>query len=156
MMELNEKTRDFIERMGLTFEHMGATRTMGRLMGLLLVADKPLSLNELVSLLQVSKATVSTNARLTDQLGLTQRVSIPGDRRDFYQILPGAFERAAARRMAAIHQLIELSQQGLEAIEQDNDTARARLQTMQEFYQFFLTEMDSALAKWKKKQHRDE
>jgi DNA-binding transcriptional regulator GbsR (MarR family) len=153
-MQLNEKTRDFIERMGLTFEHMGATRMMGRMLGLLLVADKPLSLNEIAELLQVSKASISLNARQTEQIGLTQRVSLPGDRRDFYQILPGAFERATAIRLARVQELIDLTGEGLAAIERNNTVARTRLETMREFYQFFLAELDGALVKWKEKHHR--
>lgn len=147
-MQLNEKTRVFIERMGLAFEHLGATRTAGRLVGLLLVGDRPLSLSELAGLLQVSKASVSTNARLLGHIGLCQRVSVPGDRRDYYEILPGAFERAVMRRMAVIHELIDLARQGLEAVEAENDTARSRLEHMRDFYRFFLDELDGALAKW--------
>jgi hypothetical protein len=50
--------------------------------------------------------------------------------------------------------LIELSQQGLEAVERDNDVARARLQRMHAFYEFLLTELDGAMAKWKEKYPR--
>ncbi|MCK5448733.1 MAG: MarR family transcriptional regulator, partial [Gemmatimonadetes bacterium] len=66
----NPETRQFIERMGLAVERMGLTRTFGRLFGLLMVADRPLSLDEIVERLDVSKASVSTNARACEELGL--------------------------------------------------------------------------------------
>ena len=70
----NPETRQFIERMGLAIERMGLSRTFGRLFGLLMVADRPLSLDEMVERLHVSKASVSTNARSCEELGLARRV----------------------------------------------------------------------------------
>jgi len=137
--------------MGLAFSQLGATRIAGRAAGLLLVAEAPLSLNELARLLQVSKASVSTNTRLLVQIGLAQRVSMPGDRRDYYQILPDAFQQAVIRRMAVIHEMIDIARVGLEAVERRNNVARARLERMAEFYAFFLGELDGALLKWRKK-----
>jgi DNA-binding transcriptional regulator GbsR (MarR family) len=151
-VELNEKTSDFIEQMGLTFEHLGATRIAGRLFGLLLLTPQPMSLTELADRLGVSKASISTNARLTGHIGLTHRVSVPGDRRDYYEILPGAFESALARRLSTIHELIDLAQQGLNAIDETEDVARARLEKMRGFYEFFLAELNTAFTRWKKRE----
>jgi DNA-binding transcriptional regulator GbsR (MarR family) len=149
-MKLNEKTRGFIEKMGLMFEHAGSTRTHGRLMGLLLVSDKPLSLNEMAEHLRVSKASLSTNARMAVQVGMAQRVSLPGDRRDYYEMTPGSFENMVARRLQAIEEVVHLTEDGLRAIERGNTTARARLGKMKDFYQFFLGELDGTLERWRK------
>ena len=53
----------FVGEMGLTFEADGFTRIGGRLFGHLLLADRPLSLDEIAAALRVSKASVSTDAR---------------------------------------------------------------------------------------------
>jgi len=147
-MELNQKTREFIEKMGLMFEHAGSTRTHGRMMALMLVTDKPLSLDEMAQRLQISKASLSTNARLAVQIGMARRVSRPGDRKDYYEMTPASFESMVAHRLQAIDVFIHLADDGLAAIETDNATARIRLEKMKEFYQFFLGELEGSLARW--------
>jgi DNA-binding transcriptional regulator GbsR (MarR family) len=148
-MELNQKTREFIEKMGLMFEHAGSTRTHGRMMALMLVTDKPLSLDEMAERLQISKASLSTNARLAVQVGMAQRVSRPGDRKDYYEMTPASFESMVAHRVQAIDVFIHLADDGLAAIETDNATARTRLEKMKEFYQFFVNELEGSLARWR-------
>ena len=148
-MELNQRTRDFIEKMGLMFEQGGSTRTHGRMMGLLLVHDKPLSLDEMADHLQVSKASLSTNARMAVQIGMAQRVSRPGDRKDYYEMTPGSFENMVAHRMRAVDIFIHIADEGLAAVDADNTTARARLEKMKDFYQFFLGELQGSLARWR-------
>ncbi|MGD8394777.1 MAG: MarR family transcriptional regulator [Candidatus Eiseniibacteriota bacterium] len=152
-MSLSPQADTFVERMGVTFESLGATRTAGRLIGLLLLADRPLGLGELADRLRVSKASISTNARLVEQIGMVTRVGLPGDRRDYYEIRPNSFENMVARRMARIGNFIELTDEGLRTIEPGNVAARRRLEAMRAFYTFFLDELDATLARWRER-HR--
>jgi DNA-binding transcriptional regulator GbsR (MarR family) len=147
-VELNEPTRQFIEKMGLSFERLGGTRTAGRMLGLLLVAERPLSLTDMAENLHLSKASISTNARQAEQIGLIQRISIPGDRRDYYEILPDSFESMLNIRVRAIGAFVQLTQEGLDAIEPGNSGARARLEAMKRFYQFFESELEGSLSRW--------
>jgi DNA-binding transcriptional regulator GbsR (MarR family) len=147
-MELNQRTKEFIEKMGLMFEHAGSTRTHGRMMALLLVTDNPLSLDEMSQGLQISKASLSTNARLAVRFGMAQRVSRPGDRKDYYEMTASSFESMVAHRMQAIDVFIHLADEGLAAIESDNATARSRLEKMKQFYRFFLGELEDSLTRW--------
>ena len=132
----NPETRQFIERMGLAIERLGLTRTFGRLFGLLLVAERPLSLDEMVDRLHVSKASVSTNARDCEELGLARRVGVRGDRKDYYEIAPGAFESVMAKRVRTIHAMAGLAAEGLQAVGDDPSPARDRLTEMLDFYLF--------------------
>ncbi len=84
MEALNKDLQSFVERMGMTMERLGASRTLGRILGLLLVADDPLSLTEMAAILRVSKASISNNTRLCEQAGLVLRIGMPGDRRTHY------------------------------------------------------------------------
>ncbi len=135
-MKLNQKARDFVGRMGITLEGLGASPTFGRLFALLLLADRPVSLEEMAEELHVSKASVSTNIRLSEQMGLVQRVTVLRDRRHFYEILPDSFERALQVRLSFLHEMVALVEQGLGAIGDDNEAARERLEGMREFYEF--------------------
>ena len=77
---------EFVESMGVLWETDGLPRIAGRIFGYLIVEPAPCSLDELAAGLGVSKASISTDARRLEQLGLVTRVSLPGDRRDYYTI----------------------------------------------------------------------
>jgi len=65
----------------------------GRIFGVLLLSGQTLTLDEITVRAEASKASASSNARLLERLGLVERVSPPGDRKDHY--------RVAARGVAA-------------------------------------------------------
>ena len=96
---MDAKTADFIERMGLALGNDGLPRIAGRIFGLLLVSEDCRSLDELAAELRVSKASVSTNARLLEQRGVLVRNSRPSDRRDYYQVPPDLFSHTMAQRL---------------------------------------------------------
>jgi DNA-binding transcriptional regulator GbsR (MarR family) len=148
MERLNADTQTFVERWGLVMERMGAARTFGRLMGLLLVADKPLSLDQIAKLLHVSKASASTNGRLCEQMGFAKRVGVPGDRRTYYTITPTSFEQALSIRLRHFSEMVRLTEEGMDAVDGTNSAAKARLATMQRFYSFIDGEMKAALKRW--------
>lgn len=145
----NPETRQFIERMGLAIERLGLTRTFGRLFGLLMLADEPMSLDDMVEHLGVSKASVSTNARACEGLGLARRVGVRGDRKDYYEIAPRAFEQMTAKRVVAIHAMAGLAAEGLEAVGDDPSPARERLTQMLDFYLFMGEQIEELLERWR-------
>lgn len=100
----------FIERAGVLWENDGLPRIAGRIFALTLISDDALSLDEIADTLGVSKASVSNDSRLLERMGFIERVSRPGDRRDYYQSTERSFEKAIAerlRRMSDLQQLIE-------------------------------------------------
>jgi DNA-binding transcriptional ArsR family regulator len=79
----------FIENMGLHYQHYGLSRISGRILGLLLVTPQPISSEEMAEALQVSRSSVSTNLRTLLMTGLIEKVSLPGNRVDFFTLTPG-------------------------------------------------------------------
>ncbi len=63
----------------------GFPRAMGAIYGALYLSPGPLSLDELVSQVNLSKGAVSTNVRALDRLGMVHRELRVGERRDFYR-----------------------------------------------------------------------
>ena len=107
---LNPRTEQFIERMGLMTEADGLPRIAGRIFGYLLITPGECSLDDLASALAVSRASVSNDARRLAEIGLLERHSHPGDRRDYYAVSPGAFRRSIEtriKRMRDFHGMIE-------------------------------------------------
>ncbi len=86
MTQTSDPVQDFVETMGLRFQDQQMPRIAGRLFGLLLIEGGPFSFGELADRLQVSRGSISTNARMLSDIGLIERVSKPGDRQDHYRI----------------------------------------------------------------------
>ncbi len=147
-MVLNDHLQHFVEQMGLTMERMGASRTFGRILGLVLVAEEALSLTDMAEILQVSKASISTNTRLCEQAGLVKRASRPGDRRTYYEMLPGAFESTITRRVTGLYEMVNLVKEGLAGIDPANSKAHQRMQELHDLYLFLGEGMESALSQW--------
>jgi DNA-binding transcriptional regulator GbsR (MarR family) len=109
-VKLDPADEEFIERVGRFFEGDAAPRTSGRLLGLLLLEPAELSIDDIAERLRVSRASVSTNARHLETLGIVERVSRLGDRRDFYHIAPDVEHtllRHRMNRLAAVELLLE-------------------------------------------------
>ncbi len=106
----------FVELMGRHFEEEGAARIAGRLMGVLLLNEGPASLDDLVEQLRVSKASVSMNARRLELLGIAERVTIAGDRRDFYRVADDFRERMLSRMVERTRLMIERLSVGRNAV----------------------------------------
>lgn len=77
---------EFIDTSGEMAERYGLTRSAGLLKGLLLLSNKPLSLDDMVERLEVSKASVSTNIRILERWKVVRRVFNRGDRKNYYEL----------------------------------------------------------------------
>jgi DNA-binding transcriptional regulator GbsR (MarR family) len=146
---LSDEAQTFVESMGVYFERYALPRIGGRLLGLLLVADRPLSLDDLAGILSVSRASVSTNMRLVLAIGLAELVTHPGDRRDYYQFTHDAWERSIVIDMEGIQALRRLAERGVDAIESSENTAREHLDTLIEFCELVMAERQTTLERWR-------
>jgi DNA-binding MarR family transcriptional regulator len=128
--KLDPADEAFVERMGRFFEGDAAPRTSGRILGLLLLAPRELSIDEIADRLRVSRASVSTNARSLEQFGVVERVSHLGDRRDFYQIAPELERTLLRHRMERLAQVGALLQAGTATPAAKDAAVRTRLRTL--------------------------
>ena len=110
----------FIENMGLHYQDYGLSRISGRILGLLLVTPQPISSEEMAEALQVSRSSVSTNLRTLLMAGLVEKVSLPGNRVDFFILTSGLWQKALEMRMAAIMPLRMIAEQALESLKNEH------------------------------------
>lgn len=141
--------QDFIEQMGLTAERNGMPRIAGRLIGLLLVEDEARSLDELAERLQVSKASISTNARLLERAGIVERIAHPGDRRDFYRIGESPWERMFDLARERLQETKRLFETTAASLPEEYTGARTRIGAWSAFYAFLLADLDRKVARWR-------
>ena len=130
-----EDELELCEAFGRMFESSGNTRIAGRLVGWLLVCDPPEQTPaQLVEALGISKASVSTELRRLEQLGVIERTTLPGDRRSYWRISVYAWPELMERRMRLIDRFVELADQGLALLEHAPDARRMRLSSMRRTY----------------------
>lgn len=143
-------TQDFIEQMGLLSERSGLPRIAGRMLGFLLLDGRQHALDDLAAQLQVSKASISTNARMLEQRGLISRVSQPGDRRDFYRIVEAPWDQmfeVISEQLRDMHHLFETARASLVLA----DSASARLALWSDFHAFLIEDFTAKIARWRER-----
>lgn len=143
----NGATR-FIERLGLQVEAEGFPRISGRLIGFLLLQDRPYSLDELADELKVSKASISTNARALERLGYVERLSIPGDRRDYYRIVEDPWPQLVGAVRDQMRSRVELFEEAQATLPEEMEVGRRRVASWQAFFSLLLNRLDAHLEGW--------
>lgn len=74
-----------IEASGALFQLLGLPRSTGQIYGLLYLSARPLSLDDLVGLLSISKGSASIGSRQLESWGAIRQVWVQGDRRDYFE-----------------------------------------------------------------------
>lgn len=147
--ELNEEKLKFIEKLGIYYENYGIPRIGGRILGLILVANNPVSSEQISQLLKVSRGSVSTNVRLLVSNGLLERTSIAGDRTDYYVICDSAWDSAIKVRIEGFKNLKSIIEQGTKAFNNESTTNK-NLREMLQWVNIMTESHKKALVEWTK------
>ncbi len=139
----------FIEQFGVLLAADGYPRVAGRLFGLLLLAPEVRSLDELAKQLGVSKASVSINIRLLEHKGVVERVSQPGDRRDYYRIVDDILARTMEHRVNRIRLFKDAVHSARQTLPIGAGVVRERLKRIESAYEQMLELMVTALEMWR-------
>lgn len=142
MERVNEQ---FIERMGLILEADGAPRIAGRMLGFLLLEPGECSLDDIAEQLQVSKGSVSTNARLLETFGAIEKVTRPGDRRDYYRIADNMHVRIMERRLERMRQVRDLLADAEQTVIVDEPAVYERLRSFHMAHNYIIGKLEHDL-----------
>ncbi len=143
--------RHFVEDVGLLFEEMGFPRMAGRILGWLLICDPPeQSAGQLAGALQASQGSLSTMTRLLLQMGLVERVAVPGQRRDYFRISPGAWPQLLRTQMQAMTGLHQVVERGLALLAKDDPERLSRLREAHDLYAFLERELPLLFERWER------
>lgn len=126
---------DFIESMGLAAEADGLPRIAGRMWGLFVIEGGPCSFAELAGRLQVSRGSISTNARLLRDLGILERVSRPGDRQDYYRLAEKPYDALLHGYVERMRVKQRNAERAIRDLPADLPGVSQRLDSMQRFHQ---------------------
>lgn len=83
-MKLNEAKQQFISSWGAFGTHWGINRTMAQIHALLLVSPDPMTQDDIMEELDISRGNTNMNIRELINWGLVERVLLPGERKEFF------------------------------------------------------------------------
>jgi DNA-binding transcriptional regulator GbsR (MarR family) len=81
----SKSKRNMVECAGGLFRKVGLPRSEGQIYGLLYLSKKPMSLDDIVLALELSKGSASNGTRHLLSLGAIRHVWAPGERRDYFE-----------------------------------------------------------------------
>ena len=83
-MKIEEARRKFIQSWGILGSQWGINRTMAQVHALLLVAHEPLSTDDIMAQLSISRGNTNMNVRDLINWGLVEKIITPGDRKEYF------------------------------------------------------------------------
>lgn len=83
-MKLTEAKQQFISSWGAFGTHWGINRTMAQIHALLMISPDPLTQDNLMEELNISRGNANMNIRELINWGLVERVILPGERREYF------------------------------------------------------------------------
>jgi DNA-binding transcriptional regulator GbsR (MarR family) len=83
-MKLTEAKQQFISSWGAFGTHWGINRTMAQVHALLMVSPGPLTQDDIMEELGISRGNVNMNTRELISWGLVDRVILPGERKEYF------------------------------------------------------------------------
>lgn len=147
---MNEEKRAYIEEFGTFWSGFGLPRMHGRVMGALLVADPPeKTAEELAEELRASRGSISAATRSLVQLGIVERGSRIGERRDFFRSRTNWTElmRQQAGTYTAFRKLAE---KGLAIMDGASPESKRDLEEIRSLYAHLEREMPALIERWEK------
>lgn len=153
---LQTKNKQFAEEVGIVFEQTGMPRMAGRILGWLLISDPPhQSTEQITKALMASKGSISTMTRLLIQLGLIERISLPGVRHDYFRLRSDAWQHMIGRGLTEeIKMVRQLAERGLRLLGDKTPVTRTWLEEMVDVYTFLEKEFPVLLARWEREHQK--
>jgi DNA-binding MarR family transcriptional regulator len=143
---LDAARRRFVDDLSQLFGRYGLALTVGRVLGLLLLSDDPLGLDDIAERLGVSKTGASVATRDLERVGVVRRLGTPGSRRVLYEMTDDVEPILAAQFVRVRHQLAQF--QRADALLAPGP-AKERLRELIALHEFWLGESEQIMDRWR-------
>ncbi len=106
----------FVDKIGLFYEGVGIPRISGRIVGLLLILEEPISPEEISKILGVSRSSISTNLAVLRYHKFAEEVRYPGKRKEYYKFSDNALENMMKMKLTHYDPFRNILQEGVEEL----------------------------------------
>ena len=121
----------FLDRINQICSKFGLNNIMAQLYAILYLSNKPLSLNDMVERLKISKGSVSVNIRALERYGAVRRVWVKGSRKDYYEaetdiakVIMDRVKSMAENRLSEVDNMVNSSLEALNSVGSLEDTEK--------------------------------
>jgi DNA-binding transcriptional regulator GbsR (MarR family) len=113
-----------------------------------------MSLDDLAKAVGASKASISQEARRCESLGVLERVSKSGDRRDYYRVPDELFVRTMEMRLARWKAFHEVVSTGRKSLKLRNQDVLSRLDDFDAAFEHISGALSRAIDEWRSRSSR--
>jgi DNA-binding transcriptional regulator GbsR (MarR family) len=149
-MELEEAKEKFIQAWGTLGSKWGINRTMAQVHALLMVAPDPLSAEDIMQELNISRGNANMNIRALIDWGIVEKELKPGERKEFFVAEKDMWEVTkrivAERRKRELEPVLKVLNQ-IKEVEGENSTDKKEFTKMIKEIERFAQKADKSLDK---------
>src|SRR2546429_1758555 len=136
------------EDIGHLYGKYGLALSIGRVFGLLLASEGPLSLDEIAETLGISKSGASVAARDLERVGVVRRLGTPGSKRVLYEATD-EMEPTFTGPFARVRDSLSAMQRAESLLRPGR--AKRRMKEMVEVHEFWLRESSGIIERWRRR-----
>ena len=133
---------------GRVYTRYGLAFSIGRVFGLLLASDVPLTLDEIAKTLGISKSGASVAARDLERVGVVHRLGTPGSKRVLYEATE-SMESTFAGTFARVQDSLDAMNRAESQLTAGK--AKRRMKEMVEVHEFWLRESNGIIERWRRR-----
>ena len=146
------KLKERVERFGVFFEKEGIPPVAARIIGFLLFSEPPRkTFYEIVEFVQASKSSVSTALNAMQERGFVSYITLPGDRKRYFQLDVDKWINLEKRRIQFISNFRGFIQEAAELHQAQSKEFARSLSTVDHFFEEYVEELPKIIAKWEEK-----
>jgi DNA-binding transcriptional regulator GbsR (MarR family) len=136
-MKLSEAKEKYIQTWGTFATNWGINRTMAQVHALLLATGKPLSTDEVMEQLEISRGNANMNLRALIDWGIVKKEFIKGDRKEYFVAEKDVWylfkQITKERRKREIEPVISFLEELKNIEDNDSDEAKEFIKLMSDF-----------------------
>ncbi|MFY7815498.1 MAG: GbsR/MarR family transcriptional regulator [Chryseobacterium taeanense] len=136
-MQLSEAKEKYIQTWGTFATNWGINRTMAQVHALLLATGKPLSTDEVMEGLQISRGNANMNLRALMDWGIVRKEFVKGDRKEYFVAEKDVWflfkQITKERRKREIEPVISFLEELKNIEDKDSEEAKEFIKLMEDF-----------------------
>ena len=117
----------FLDRISHMCDKLGLNNIMAQVYSILYLSAKPMSLDDMVERLKISKGSASINIRALERYGVVRQIWIKGSRKDYYEAEPdiakviiGRIQSMVSGRLSEVDETIRSAMGALDGMKPEN------------------------------------
>ena len=155
-MALSDKQRELIEEIGIYHENNGFQPAVARVVGLLLVSDKPeLTFDEISEALNISKSATSNALNMLLNTGKIEYTTFSGDRKRYFKMKSSNWRDLFNKKMDDLSGLNDLLKRVLEVRKRESPVYDVQLKSFISFLDYLKQQLPSLIEEWEEKTRKE-